>query len=216
MRSLTFTLCAGAVLSTIATHANAYEEPKHTVREQVGAIEIRDYQPSIVAEVEVSGDRKEASNKGFRLLAGYIFGGNRLTHDIAMTVPVTQTEKRTGESIKIAMTTPVTQTQTRASSANEPVWRVTFTMPSEFSMAALPTPNDARVKLTQEPSKKIVAIRFSGSATARNLENHRTQLEAFVTTRGYKSLGSYTLALYDDPMTLPWNRRNEWWVTIEQ
>ena len=39
-------------------------------------IEIRDYTPMIVAEIEVSGDREEAIQQGFRTLADYIFGNN--------------------------------------------------------------------------------------------------------------------------------------------
>lgn len=52
------------------------EEPKFTLALKDGAFEIRDYAASIVAEVTVTGDQNEASRKGFRLLAGYIFGGN--------------------------------------------------------------------------------------------------------------------------------------------
>jgi hypothetical protein len=67
----------------------ATEEPAHRVVERVGAIEIREYAAMIVAEVEVSGDQTRASNRGFRPLANYIFGGNTPRQEIAMTTPVT-------------------------------------------------------------------------------------------------------------------------------
>ena len=58
-----------------------------------------------VAEVVVTGEQKEAASRGFRLLASYIFCGNKKRQDIAMTAPMTQ--ERSSE--KIAMTAPVAQ-----------------------------------------------------------------------------------------------------------
>jgi hypothetical protein len=186
-----------AVLSTfILAPAMAYEEPKNRVVETVGAIQIREYAPSIVAEVEVDGDRSEAANKGFRALAGYIFGGNKSVQKIAMTAPVT----------------PTAQT-TSADGAQR--WRVTFTMPSQYTLENLPKPDNAAVKLTIQPGEKRATIRFSGFSTVDNLAKHRAQHEAFVAERKLETKGAYTVAYYDDPFTLPWNRRNEWWVAIQ-
>ena len=52
------------------------EQPKYQIAESSGNIEIRDYPPMIVAEAEVSGDRRDAIGKGFRTIADYIFGNN--------------------------------------------------------------------------------------------------------------------------------------------
>ena len=68
----------------------AVEEPAFRTVLQDGAFEIRDYPALVVAEVTVTGGQKEAASKGFRLLAGYIFGGNRGKQSIAMTAPVTE------------------------------------------------------------------------------------------------------------------------------
>ena len=59
------------------------EEPAFRTVLQDGAFEIRDYPALVVAEVTVTGEQKEAASKGFRLLAGYIFGGNRRKQSIA-------------------------------------------------------------------------------------------------------------------------------------
>jgi hypothetical protein len=64
------------------------EQPKYTGR--IGAIEIRDYAPMIIAETEARGDRREAISKGFRLIAEYIFGNNTAAQRVPMTAPVTQ------------------------------------------------------------------------------------------------------------------------------
>ena len=111
----------------------AIEEPKYTVSLHQGAYEIRDYQAAMAAEVTVTGDQRGAASKGFRLLAGYIFGGNTRRQSIAMTAPVTL-ERRSEE---IAMTTPVTQTPT------DGVWVVRFTMPDSYSLETLPENNCA-------------------------------------------------------------------------
>jgi SOUL heme-binding protein len=194
--------------------AMAYEEPKHRVVETSGAIEIREYAPSIVAEVEVDGDRSEAADKGFRALAGYIFGGNKSTQKIAMTAPVTQ-EPQPAASEKIAMTAPVTQTAQSVGADGAQRWRVTFTMPGQYTLENLPKPDNAAVKLTLQPGEKRATIRFSGFSSVDNLAKHRALLEAFIAERKLETKGEYTVAFYNDPFTLPWNRRNEWWIAIQ-
>jgi hypothetical protein len=183
-----------SLLFALSFSVMAIEEPKHRVIETVGKIELRDYEPALLAEVEVSGERSAAINQAFRILAGYIFGGNQGQTKIAMTAPVTQ------ESI---------------GAGAESRWRVAFMMPSKYTMDTLPKPNDERVKFRVSDPVKRVAIVFDGLSTQSNLGTHREQLEAFVKERGLKTKGEYTMAFYNDPFTLPWNRRNEWWVAIE-
>lgn len=212
-----FRFAALAFGSVLSFQVMAYEEPKYRVIETVGAIEIREYSPTIVAEVEVEGDRSEAASKGFRALAGYIFGANKSTQKIAMTAPVTQ-EPLVVPNEKIAMTAPVTQSRVGVSKSGVDGierWRVTFTMPSQYTMETLPKPDNASVKLSVQPGEKRATIRFSGFSTVNNLAAHRAQLEAFVKERKLQTNSPYTVAFYNDPFTLPWNRRNEWWVGIQ-
>jgi SOUL heme-binding protein len=212
-----FKFAALALSSALSFQVMAYEEPKYRVIETVGAIEIREYAPTIVAEVEVEGDRSEAASKGFRALAGYIFGANKSTQKIAMTAPVTQ-EPLPAPNEKIAMTAPVTQSPVGATGTavdGLQRWRVTFTMPSQYTMETLPKPDNASVKLSVQPGEKRATIRFSGFSTVNNLATHRSQLEAFIGERKLQTSSPYTVAFYNDPFTLPWNRRNEWWVAIQ-
>ena len=69
-------ILAGILWGSIVSNV---EQAKYDVVESHGAIEIRDYPPMIVAEVSVPGDREEAVNDGFRLIADYIFGNNILS-----------------------------------------------------------------------------------------------------------------------------------------
>lgn len=182
----------------------AVEEPKFTLVAKDGPFEIRDYPGTVVAEVEVVGDRQAASSAGFRLLAGYIFGGNAGQKNVAMTAPVTQV--RTG--VKIAMTTPVS-----LSGAGD-AWLVQFTMPSAYSLEDLPAPDDLRVRLRSVPPTRLAVIKFSGLTRDLAVGRHTRELQAFVGNRGLVPTGAPTLARYDPPWT-PWfMRRNEVMIAV--
>ena len=208
--------------------SSKYEQPKHRVIEQIDAIEIRDYQPMLLAEVDVVGERSSAMSDGFRILAGYIFGGNTSRSSIAMTSPVTQTDTSASlvpskgaaseKSEKIAMTSPVTLTPSAStdtpSEKTQQRWTVAFMLPSKYTIDTLPKPNNPQIRFRESTPERRVAIRFSGFSTESNLSKHRDALEAFVASRNLKTVGVPILSLYDDPFTAPWNRRNEWWVTV--
>ena len=109
----------------IANRAMATEQPSYTASQQSGPIEVRQYGAMVAAEVSVAGDRETASSAGFRALAGYIFGGNSGKKSIAMTAPVT--------------------IEPQLGSAQQ--WRIHFVMPSQYTLATLPQPNNPAVRL---------------------------------------------------------------------
>lgn len=183
----------------------AAEEPEFAVVLQEEPFEVRDYPELIAAEVTVSGDRNEASNAGFRLLAGYIFGGNTRQQDIAMTAPVVQ-ERSPSENI--AMTAPVIQ------SGDEEEWVVRFIMPSEYTMETLPTPNNDQVTLVPIAAHQVAVVRFSGLARPDEVERRTESLEAFMSDQGLVAAGPASLARYDPPWTLWFARRNEVWIPV--
>ena len=79
------------------------EQTEYTVMKFGNDYEVRLYPSHIVAQTVVKGNYGDALNRGFRIVAGYIFGGNTKKESIAMTAPVV--EQRVSESI--AMTAPV-------------------------------------------------------------------------------------------------------------
>jgi hypothetical protein len=191
-------------VSLLGAPAMAVEEPAFQTVLKDGAFEIRDYPARAVAEVTVTGEQKEAASKGFRLLAGYIFGGNRSKQSIAMTAPVAQ--EPTSE--RIAMTAPVTQTQ----AAGE--WVVRFTMPSTYSLETLPEPNDARVRLRVMPAARFAVVRFSGLARPDDVATKTAELSAWMQSRYLDDAGPASLAQYNPPW-IPWfMRRNEVMIPI--
>ncbi|MEQ8404320.1 MAG: heme-binding protein [Oceanicaulis sp.] len=185
--------------------AMASEEPDYTLVERDGDFEIRDYPALILAEVTVQGDRREASNRGFRPLANYIFGGNQPGEKIEMTAPVTST--RAGE--EIAMTAPVT-----SEPAGEGTWRVAFIMPSNWSMDTLPAPQDAEITVRETPARRVAAIRFSGLMGERRLEEKLSELQAFLERRGLDPVSAPVFAAYNPPWIPGPMRRNEIWIEI--
>jgi len=154
-------------------------------------IEIRDYTPMIVAEVEVSGDREAAIQQGFRTLADYIFGNNTALRVITMTAPVTQ-------------------------QGDEESWRVRFVMPARYTTDTLPRPIDPAVNLKHLEAKRFAAIRFSGSARDASLRRHGERLSEFIREKGFRPLSPPAFAFYNPPWTLPFLRRNEVMIEIAQ
>lgn len=199
-------LVLGAILGAalFGTGAMAVEEPAFKAVLHEGAFEIRDYPALVVAEVTVSGDQKEAASKGFRLLAGYIFGGNKRRQSIAMTAPVAQAPT----SEKIAMTAPVTQIQ----SGGE--WVVRFTMPSAYSMETLPEPDDPKVHLRVLPPTRFAVLQFSGLAREDDVATKTAELEKRAGTHHLRAIGPALLAQYDPPWTLWFMRRNEVMIPV--
>lgn len=182
----------------------AVEETGYKVVLKKGNFEVRDYLGLVVAEVTVSGEQKQAANKGFRLLAGYIFGGNTRRQGIAMTSPVAQ--EPTSEMI--AMTAPVTRTQ------NAGTWTVRFTMPSAYTLDALPEPTDPKVKLRRLPPARYAVLRFSGLARQSEVNSKSRELVAATSAHRLSAIGNVSLAQYNPPWT-PWfMRRNEVMIPV--
>ncbi len=187
---------AGPIMSDV-------EIPNYQVIRAEGNIEIRRYDSMILAEVRTQGERNEAARAGFRILAGYIFGDNTVNQEIAMTAPV---EQKTNK--EIAMTAPVQQ------QLDENYWQISFVMPSEYTLADLPKPNDERISLKELAPKTFAAIRFSG--TSSGLKEHEEQLRAFIKANNIKALDSPKYAFYNPPWTIPPLRRNEVMIEIAQ
>ena len=181
----------------------SYEEPKFEKQKVDGAFEIRKYHPNIVAEVTVEGSMDEASSKGFRLIANYIFGGNVSTNggkgeSIAMTAPVVM---KPAVSESIAMTAPVVLQPAGGTDvfSESKLWKIQFVMPSSYSLDTLPTPNNAAVKLLEAPGKLCGAVSFSGWWTEVATNQQTTLLRQWLQTHGYTVIGEPQLLRYNPP-----------------
>lgn len=191
-------IAAGPIMSDVET-------PNYEIVKSQDAIEIRQYEPMIIAKVQMNGKREDAIGGGFRLLADYIFGNNIANQDIAMTAPVQQQE-----STKIAMTAPVQH----QSAGN--YWQVSFVMPSEYTMDTLPKPVNERVVLKEIPAKTFAAITFSGTNSDENVKAHEKILLEYVEANDLSVISTPKYAFYNPPWTLPPMRRNEVMIEIQE
>jgi len=200
-----------AVTLFLASAAMAIEEPKYSVIEKSEPYELREYAPQILAEVQVEGDMDTASGEGFRLIAAYIFGKNQVQEKISMTTPVTIESSSESKSQKIAMTTPVTIEASNSNnlSSTKSVWRVTFVMPSEYTLSTLPKPLDARVQIREIPAERKAVVVFSGRYNEEKVGEQIKALQGWIDTKNLQMIGQPQFARYNPPWTLPFLRRNE-------
>jgi hypothetical protein len=175
------TLYISLVTSLMASQAIAIEEPVYQVEKawETEQIEIRAYAPRVMAITDMAED----SNSGFRVLAGYIFGGNAEEEKIAMTAPVQQSMAGDKE--------------------------MAFMMPAEYALEDLPKPEDQRVSFREAPAYTAAVIQFSGWASAEKADENWQQLRRFLIAEGIDITGEPTLNQYNPPWTLPFMRRNE-------
>ena len=212
MRLNTHTLLALLVGFLGMESAMAIEEPKYEVLTSQAPFELRHYAPTLIAQTLVEGDMDAASNKGFRLIADFIFGnnlaaGSEQAAKIAMTAPVTVEP----QSSKIAMTAPVT-IEPQSGSAQQ--WRVHFVMPSQYTLATIPKPKNSAVTLHELPSKYFVVHRYSGFNTEARVQEKTDEALAWAKQQSLKVVGTPQLSRYDPPWTLPMFRRNEIMVEV--
>ena len=211
MKQASKILLGFAALTMLMGGAMANEEPRYEVIKTDNDFEVRRYQPMIIAEVLVTGTLSEASNKGFRQIADFIFGNNedpvkKQSEKIAMTAPVTM---EADTSSKIAMTAPVTMESSGGA------WKMAFVMPSKFTIDTLPKPKNANVTIKQMPAQQLAVVTFSGWVDEEKLTAQTTRLNEWMAKNGLKSSGSAQLSRYNPPWTLPFWRRNEVWVKLD-
>ena len=176
------------LLASSLSVAGDIEEPQWDLVETLGKVEVRHYAPSVQAVTELPNSA--GTSKGFRRLAGYIFGGNERSQSIAMTAPVQET---------LTDGSPV----------------MAFTMPSEYALEDLPSPTDERVSLVPVPAKMVAVVRFSGWATGSKVAKMREQLLATLEERQIELVGEPVLNQYNPPWTAPFLRRNEIAVEVK-
>jgi hypothetical protein len=180
------------------------ETPKYSVIKKQKEIELRQYGGYIQAEVTIiEKNYKSAVEKGFNVLASYIFGNNISRQKIEMTTPVT-----VSQSQKIAMTTPVTVT-------GNGQFTVAFIMPAEFTLETLPLPKDGNIHFTLIPAHQMAAIRFSGYFQQNTINKNKERLSLWLKEEGLETEGDFIVAGYNPPWVPGFFARNEIMIKIK-
>jgi len=166
----------------------AIEIPKYKVLKKERNFEIRQYNAYITASVEVNEkDYSAATNQGFRYIADYIFGNNTKKSSISMTTPVLQEEE----------------------SVSENTYKISFVMPSKYTLETLPLPNNHKVVLTKVPTFRAAVISFSGLVNEKIITKKTEELKNWVKKQKLKNTELIQTARYNPPWTLWFLRRNE-------
>ena len=181
------------------------ETPKYSVIKKHNEIEIRRYPAYIQAEVVIDEKQyQSAIEKGFNVLAGYIFGNNvSKKQKIELTSPV-----QASQSEKIAMTTPVTVT-------GESSFTVAFIMPSAYTLETLPQPKDNRIHFRLIPARSLAAIRFSGFFRQDTIRKNKQRLSQWLQEQGIETEGDFIVAGYNPPWVPGFLARNEVLIPIK-
>ena len=161
----------------------------YVVNKKYDPFEIRSYEASLFTSVQLSGNKyKDASSKGFSILAGYIFGGNEKNEKIAMTSPVAM-------SLEDSMT-------------------MMFMVPKKFKKGTLPQPNQSQIKFREEPAKTIAAITFGGWANDKKIEMYKQKLKSALDAEGITYTNRFYFLGYNPPYEV-FNRKNEIIVELQ-
>jgi hypothetical protein len=154
-----------------------------TVSKTYQDFEIRNYEASLFTSVKLSTkDYKQASSKGFSILAGYIFGGNEKEEKISMTSPVAM-------SLEDSMT-------------------VMFMVPKDLKKENLPKPNQSSIEFREEPAKTVAAISFSGWANSDKIEAYKNKLIKALDKEGISYSNRFYFLGYNPPYDF-FGRKNE-------
>ncbi len=200
-------LLVGALLIWIAYgyFSSRVKEPKFRVLQKHNGYVIREYSPYIEARVELVGDYRVAQTSGFRVLAGYIFGGNTTKQSIVMTAPVIEQK-----SESIAMTAPVLEQV-----SDRGMRIISFVMPEEYTLETLPIPDDKRIEIKEVKSHKSAVLCYSGYNDAEMVAQMKEKLLAYLERDGATVIGEPRGARYNPPWTPPFLTRNEILVDVK-
>jgi len=202
-RSLLASMLLVPTLSAVP--AASVEEVPYTLQRRTGDLEVRRYEPHLVAATRVEGDFTDVGSRGFRRLFDYIRGDNRTRTSLDDPAAIGQAAERE----KIAMTAPVGQ------SALGERFRITFAIPAGYSADTVPEPTDPRITIETEPARTVAVIRYRGRWSSGRYQQALDRLAAWMQSEGYEAAGDPIWARYDPPF-MPWFlRRNEILVPID-
>ncbi len=165
------------------------EKQKYTVIYTDKDFEIRLY-PSVTLATIYSDAKsyRDLSGNGFRMLAGYIFGGNET-------------------NTKISMTSPVHMDINNSKSA------MSFVMPSSYNNENLPKPDNSKIKIEQTKEEYLAVIRFGGYASDDKIKKYSEKLGKLLSEKGIAYYGNFRFLGYNPPYKFI-GRRNEIIVSI--
>jgi hypothetical protein len=168
---------------------NNVEEQPYKIIKTFNDFEIRFYPPATLATINsTSKNYKELGNSGFRVLAKYIFGGNKENKNISMTAPVYMNISDTLSSMS-------------------------FVMPKNYDKNNLPTPNNSNIIIKSTDEIFVAVIKFSGFASDEKININIEKLKKLLIENKISFYGNFNYLGYNPPFQII-NRRNEIIVNV--
>ena len=161
MKYIIIVILIAVVWSMVGYFTSRVEQAEYTVLSKTNSYEIRKYPEHIIAQTTVEGDYRSGMSSGFRIVAGYIFGGNTSKQPIAMTAPVHMDFSGASSSMS-------------------------FVMPEKYDMASLPKPKDATVEIKQSEPVYAAVIAFGGYANDEKINDYTNKLVALLQKKNIK------------------------------
>lgn len=189
MKFVLFALAAFGVSAFLPMLAVAIEEPDFTVLEEIGKVEIREYEAFFVAQVGVDEEFDDAANVAFTPLFDYISGDNARSEKIAMTAPVLQHAQ-----------------------AND--YQIAFVMPKSYASVEPPLPTDQRVAIKAVPQRLVASLRYSGGWSEKRYRKYEAALRSTLQASEYTVCGEPSFARFNPPFWPSFMRRNEIHMTV--
>jgi len=163
-----------------------YESPVYQVIKKEGSYEIRSYESFKTTSV-VESNLKGYS--GFGLLFSYIRGNNDEKQQMSMTVPV-------------------------INAFDDDEMTMEFVIPKSFQKQ-VPKPKDDHLKIKHYDQHFSACLTFSGTTNKKRVAYHLQMLKNWISKNNLNVVGSYGLARFNPPFSLPMFRRNEVFVHVE-
>jgi hypothetical protein len=172
-----------AVMFVIAGSNKKIETQKYDLVLKKDNFEIRFYPQAILATVKMKSDYYDSRNTGFRILAGYIFGGNKENQKIAMTSPV----RMSGDNNNSEMS---------------------FVLPSKMEFKNLPEPVNNDIILQESKPMVMASITFGGFASKNKIEKYKQKLIGVLDDLNMVHSDRFEYLGYNPPYQII-NRKNE-------
>ena len=138
---------------------------------------------------------------------------------IPMTIPVTEEELKEldrkkmttplneellGKSEELAMAAPVTEEK-----ASAHIYRISFTMPSNYTLDTLPVPDDKRINFKEVKNQRAAVLKFSGRAKRNLVQEKIYELKNWLTDNNLEAKSNFIVAQYNHPLVPGFLRKNE-------
>ena len=93
--------------------------------------------------------------------------------------------------------------------------KISFVMPSKYTMETIPKPNTDFVTLKEVPARKVAVLKYTWYTNESRVEKKKIELAKALQESGVEPVGEFYSAQYNPPLSMPLMLRNEVMVDVE-